>query len=254
MAGPCRCVMARQGPSHWGVNAMARVVCPACKQAGNIPEEFLGQRIKCPHCNERFSAPGQPPTLPGAKRVEPSPATTRPAPPLEVASAPLPATVQAAELAAIAAAPLPAKPETKGCPYCGEEILAIALKCKHCGEYLDVALRAAEEAKRLAMNGNAPSQVVSVNSAASAASAAVATPAGDAYTGAALLFGMGTCLFLAGFVVKYFFPIGGIIVMILGGLQGLVAVVILVMAGLQGSTRRTGGGAVVVQADSVHRS
>lgn len=27
--------------------------------------------------------------------------------------------------------------ETKLCPFCGEEILAIAKKCKHCGEFLD---------------------------------------------------------------------------------------------------------------------
>jgi DNA-directed RNA polymerase subunit RPC12/RpoP len=27
--------------------------------------------------------------------------------------------------------------ETKRCPYCGEEILAVARKCKHCGEWLD---------------------------------------------------------------------------------------------------------------------
>lgn len=32
-------------------------------------------------------------------------------------------------------------PETKKCPYCSEEILADAKKCKHCGEYLDDALR-----------------------------------------------------------------------------------------------------------------
>lgn len=27
--------------------------------------------------------------------------------------------------------------QTKKCPYCGEEILAVANKCKHCGEWLD---------------------------------------------------------------------------------------------------------------------
>lgn len=27
--------------------------------------------------------------------------------------------------------------QTKKCPYCGEEILAVARKCKHCGEWLD---------------------------------------------------------------------------------------------------------------------
>lgn len=31
---------------------------------------------------------------------------------------------------------MPAK-ETKACPYCWEEILAAAKKCKHCGEFLD---------------------------------------------------------------------------------------------------------------------
>ncbi len=32
-------------------------------------------------------------------------------------------------------------PEMKECPYCAEQILAVAAKCKHCGEYLDDELR-----------------------------------------------------------------------------------------------------------------
>ena len=43
--------------------------------------------------------------------------------------------------------------QTKNCPYCGEEILAVAKKCKHCGEWLetkegDAAVASAEPAQK----------------------------------------------------------------------------------------------------------
>lgn len=35
--------------------------------------------------------------------------------------------------------------DTKACPFCGEGVLAIAKKCKHCGEMLDAAMRLAQQ-------------------------------------------------------------------------------------------------------------
>ena len=32
-------------------------------------------------------------------------------------------------------------PQTRSCPFCGEQILSGARKCKHCGEFLDATLR-----------------------------------------------------------------------------------------------------------------
>ena len=38
-----------------------------------------------------------------------------------------------------------AVPQMKPCPFCGEQIMETAKKCKHCGEFLDPVLRASAE-------------------------------------------------------------------------------------------------------------
>lgn len=37
-------------------------------------------------------------------------------------------------------------PDMKECPFCAEEILAVAVKCKHCGEYFDDELHRRRQA------------------------------------------------------------------------------------------------------------
>ena len=46
--------------------------------------------------------------------------------------------------------------ETKQCPYCGEEILIAAKKCKHCGEWLT------SEVPLTGQSGNTTSEVENV--------------------------------------------------------------------------------------------
>jgi predicted RNA-binding Zn-ribbon protein involved in translation (DUF1610 family) len=63
------------------------------------------------------------------------------------------------------------------CPFCAEMISARARKCRHCGETVDVAMRKAEEAMRVA--NTHPSQVfmnAGGGGGAAAAASAAATP------------------------------------------------------------------------------
>ena len=76
--------------------------CPHCNQSLEAPTDMVGQLIECPSCKQ---------TLEVARSQARSSAST---------SAP--------------------QDQTKACPYCGETILAIAQKCKHCGEFLHPAL------------------------------------------------------------------------------------------------------------------
>lgn len=86
--------------------------CPHCKQPLSAPPDLLGQTMTCPACSRPIRVPGAAPEAAPAAAPTPAPAP----------------------------APEPQE-ERKPCPYCGEQILAQARKCKHCGEFLDEELR-----------------------------------------------------------------------------------------------------------------
>ncbi|MCF7837980.1 MAG: hypothetical protein K9N49_05060 [Candidatus Marinimicrobia bacterium] len=84
--------------------------CPHCQQSLEAPEEMLGQTIECPSCNKSIQLPDPEATVPERPPARPEPKLPPP--------------------------PLPQN-KNRNCPFCGESILASAIKCKHCGEFLD---------------------------------------------------------------------------------------------------------------------
>jgi len=82
--------------------------CPHCGQWLEAPQEMMGEAIDCPSCNGSIELP-------------------KPAAQSETET--------------------PPEPETKDCPYCGEQILTKAKKCKHCGEILDALLKRQRQAE-----------------------------------------------------------------------------------------------------------
>lgn len=218
---------------------MARVVCPLCSKAGDIPDEFTGRRIRCPHCSERFAAP----TLDAPPAVIGSVSDLTPSLPFTTERSPLVVKVEAVAVT----------PQTKACPFCAETIQVAAVKCRHCGEFLDLALRAAEDAKAMARVGHASHQVVSVSNAASAASAASSSTSADPHSSAVLLFMLGTFTSLLGLGVYYFFPLVGGMIAAFGVLQIFFATFLMVSQ-IRRSSAREHARAAEARAGSVHHS
>lgn len=132
------------------------VTCPGCGTSMNAPDQYAGRRGKCRNCGSAVMIPAATSTdlviqapanragvvetkaspLPTVREVrDATPLATRTAPPAP-APAPIPVAVVSRS---------PAEPESMACPFCGESILKAAVKCKHCGEFLDPALRAKAE-------------------------------------------------------------------------------------------------------------
>jgi predicted RNA-binding Zn-ribbon protein involved in translation (DUF1610 family) len=95
------------------------ITCPSCSQQLEVPEDLLGQVVECPACNQSLQLPDPEPTSP-------------PAPP----SKKIVFRKSGKRSAGNSLATQSVGNKTKACPFCGEEILTVAVKCKHCNSAL----------------------------------------------------------------------------------------------------------------------
>ena len=101
-----------------------RFECPHCEQSLEAPSDMAGESIDCPSCGNPIDVPA-----PIVEFVDHS------VPP------PIPEPEIVHELAPVS--------RVRACPFCSEEILASAIKCKHCGEFLDGRKRQAPQPEKI---------------------------------------------------------------------------------------------------------
>jgi TM2 domain-containing membrane protein YozV/glutaredoxin len=139
------------------------VACPSCAARFKAPDNLAGRTVKCPQCKGSIAIP-----IPLPQQAVQS-ATASPLPDL---------------LTSQQTPPPPPVVATKECPFCSEQVMVMAKKCKHCGEIIDVALRAAEEARKAADRGShAPQVFMNAGGGSSSAASSAAAASGSALDG-----------------------------------------------------------------------
>ena len=116
------------------------ITCLNCFGKFTAPDGASGKKIQCPHC-------GYSSVVPSGGSDSPPEVTA-----VILAAQPVPGPIGATTSFYSETKPPVLRPIglKKECDFCGEEILAKAKKCKHCGETLDPVLRSVEEAGRRA--------------------------------------------------------------------------------------------------------
>lgn len=134
------------------------VACPSCGSKLRVTEDLLGQRVRCPSCQQAFDAavvpePPAPPTPPASGPGLPLQLSLDdlPSPTADQPATPGRGPVGAVELSA-EQEPVPARPappsgpparhrekaerddERRACPACGEYVPRDVRRCYHCGE------------------------------------------------------------------------------------------------------------------------